>query len=93
MKNKALVGQVRICFNPSVFMKASYARMFVYSADSTFHKNRETFQEELRDLLKPVLGDESSRREAAKAIHGGVLPDWFDTKDQTELALIDNFAK
>jgi hypothetical protein len=74
-------------------MRASCARMFCYSADAKYHKNRESFQEELRDLLKPVLGDETSRREAAKRIHGGVLPDWFDTKDQTELALVDNFAK
>ena len=50
-ENTAISGQVRICFNPSVFMRAQYARLFTYSADPTFHERREKFQEDLRALL------------------------------------------
>jgi hypothetical protein len=42
--NKAISGQVRICFNPSVFMRAGNARMFVYSADPTYHERRSAFR-------------------------------------------------
>eukprot|EP00755_Sulcionema_specki_P007120 Sspe_Gene.37359::Locus_18028_Transcript_1_1_Confidence_1.000_Length_1436::g.37359::m.37359 len=74
-------GQVRICCNPSVFMRASAVRMYLSSADPTFHKNRPKFQEELTGLLKPIIGTTKVRTEAARGIYGGELPDWFDPDD------------
>jgi hypothetical protein len=93
--NKAISGQVRICFNPSVFMRAGNARMFVYSADPTFHERRSGFQEKLRALLTTLLGSHDGRLKAALAIHDGVLPDWFQADDQTAAAdaLLDNAYK
>jgi hypothetical protein len=93
--NKAISGQVRICFNPSVFMRASNVRMFVYSADPTYHERRSAFQDKLRALLTPMLGTKDDRVRAAIAIHGGVLPNWFKDEDQTAAAdaLLDNVFK
>jgi hypothetical protein len=93
--NTAITGQVRICFNPSVFMRAGNARMFVYSADPTYHERRSAFQEKLRALLSSLLGTRDGRLQAALAIHGGVLPDWFEADDQTSAAdaLLDNVFK
>jgi hypothetical protein len=93
--NKAISGQVRICFNPSVFMRAGNARLFVYSADPTYHERRSGFQEKLRALLATLLGTHDGRLQAALAIHGGVLPDWFQADDQTSAAdaLLDNTYK
>ena len=41
LNGKGLVqGQVRIAIHPGIFMRAGLARMYVYSADPTFHGNR-----------------------------------------------------
>eukprot|EP00667_Euglena_gracilis_P008044 EG_transcript_8141 len=70
-------GQVRICAHPAVFMRAAYVRMYVYSADPTFHAKRQAFQEELTNLLDPILGSAEARREAAEGIFDGEVPAWF----------------
>lgn len=79
-------GQVRLTVNPEVFLQASCVRMFVFSADKTFHKNRSLFQEELRELLDDILETEESRKTAAKGIFGGKLPKWWSSEDQSEAA-------
>merc|ERR1719240_1041660 len=57
----AIKGQVRITLNPDVFLRATYARMFTYSADKTYHDNRPAFMEDLVGLLSPILKDEAVR--------------------------------
>eukprot|EP00052_Salpingoeca_macrocollata_P027098 m.255633 g.255633 ORF g.255633 m.255633 type:complete len:521 (-) comp22694_c0_seq2:82-1644(-) len=86
-------GQVRILCHPSLFMQASQVRMFVYAADETFHDNREKFQEELTALLKPILGRDDTRERAAKGIHGGELPSWYKSDDQSDKANVANKYK
>jgi hypothetical protein len=65
----------------------------VYSADPTFHANREKFQEELTALLQPILGQPETRTEAAKGICGGALPQWFTADDQRDKITVDNKYK
>lgn len=79
-------GQVRITLNPDVFLRATYARMFTYSADPTYSKNRPTFIKELVGLLEPILGDEDVRVKAAKGIFGGKPPKWWTPEDQSDKA-------
>lgn len=67
--------------------------MFVYSADPTFHKNREAFQEELTGLLQPILGDDDTRVEAATGVFGGSLPNWFESTSQIKKAKVANKFK
>jgi hypothetical protein len=76
-----ITGQVRIVPNPSVFMRGNAARMYVYSADPTFHHNRAKFQEEVIALLKPIIGTPDVRVNAAKGIYAGALPSWFQSDD------------
>jgi len=80
------VGQARIVAHPKYFMQANCIRSFVASADPTFHKSRESFQEELVKLLNPVLGHPSLREKAAKGIYGGTLPSWWSAEDQRKHA-------
>lgn len=68
-------GQVRITLNPDVFLRATYARMFTYSADPTYNNNRPAFIKELVELLEPILGDEDVRIKAATGIFGGEPPE------------------
>mmetsp|Transcript_22135 Transcript_22135/g.33151 ORF Transcript_22135/g.33151 Transcript_22135/m.33151 type:complete len:175 (+) Transcript_22135:1-525(+) len=88
-------GQVRITLNPDVFLRATYARMFTFSADPTYHGNRPNFIKELKELLEPILGDEAVREKAAKGIFGGKPPDWWTPEDQSEMAAMPlaRFAK
>lgn len=86
MEDTAIQGQVRITFNPDVFLRATTARIFTFSADPTFHENRPKFQEELKDLLEPVLGTEAVRKKAAKGIFGGAPPEWWSAEDQSDMA-------
>lgn len=79
-------GQVRVTLNPDVFLRATYARMFTYSADPTYNKQRPTFIKELVELLEPILGDEKVRTKAAKGIFGGKPPEWWTPEDQSEMA-------
>eukprot|EP00049_Salpingoeca_infusionum_P002517 m.57750 g.57750 ORF g.57750 m.57750 type:complete len:614 (-) comp11627_c0_seq3:257-2098(-) len=79
-------GQVRICAHPTIFMRANLVRMFLYSADETFHQNRVQFQHDLTELLEPILGSDDTREAAARGIHGGTLPDWYDSADQRDHA-------
>lgn len=81
-----IVGQVRITLNPDVFLRATYSRMFTYSADPTYSKNRPAFMKELVGLLEPILGDEEVRVTAAKGIFGGKPPEWWTPEDQSDLA-------
>merc|ERR1719323_2429761 len=86
-----IVGQARVVANPSAFMRASKVRLYAASADERFHRNRPAFQQELVDLLDPILGSPKVREEAAKGIYGGKLPSWW--KDvTTEAASTDNAA-
>jgi len=79
-------GQVRITFNPDIFLRARYARLFTFSADPTYHANRPNFIKELVGLLEPILGDEEVRVKAATGIFGGKPPEWWTPEDQSELA-------
>lgn len=81
-----ICGQVRMVVHPSAFLQAAKVRMYVYSADEDFHKNRTTFQELVTALLNPVLGSREARITAAKGIFGGELPAWFQPDDQRDAA-------
>merc|ERR1711920_268049 len=70
-------GQARLIANPSSFMRASSVRMYVCSAEEQFHRNRNSFQDELQKLLSPILGDPVVRKRAAKGVYGGELPAWW----------------
>lgn len=94
MDQKGVIqGQVRICCNPQIFMRATFVRMFTYSADPTFHKNREAFQDALTYLLYPILGSDDVREDAARGIMGGELPAWYSSEDQSEEAKVINHFK
>lgn len=80
------VGQARIVAHPKYFMQANQTRMFVASADPTFHANRQAFQEELIGLLKLILGQPALRTKAAQGIYGGTLPSWWSDEDQRQHA-------
>eukprot|EP00759_Apiculatamorpha_spiralis_P015418 PhF_6_TR2208/c0_g1_i1/m.3679 len=77
-------GQVRVVVNPSVFMRGNAVRMYVYSADPTYHNNREKFQQEVTELLKPIIGTPDVRTRAAQGIYGGEIPSWFNPDDHEE---------
>eukprot|EP00406_Dinophysis_acuminata_P018692 CAMPEP_0179336896 /NCGR_PEP_ID=MMETSP0797-20121207/67309_1 /TAXON_ID=47934 /ORGANISM="Dinophysis acuminata, Strain DAEP01" /LENGTH=558 /DNA_ID=CAMNT_0021050457 /DNA_START=65 /DNA_END=1741 /DNA_ORIENTATION=+ len=85
-EGEPIEGQVRITFNPDVFLRATYARMFTFSADPTYHKNRPDFIRDLVGLLEPILKDEAVRTKAAKGIFGGKPPDWWTPEDQSDKA-------
>jgi len=85
-EHQPIEGQVRITFNPDVFLRATYARMFTYSADPTYNSNRPKFIKELVGLLEPILGTEEHREKAARGIFGGEPPDWWTSEDQSEKA-------
>jgi hypothetical protein len=74
-------GQVRVVMNPSVFMRGSAVRMYVCSADPSFHANRPNFQKELSALLQPIIGTPEVRTKAAEGIYDGKLPAWFNADD------------
>lgn len=92
-KNVIIQGQVRICCNPAVFLRAKAVRMYTYSADPTFHKNREKYQKQLTKLLYMILGGMKNRTSAAKGIYGGKLPKWFKADDQSDKARVENEYK
>lgn len=77
-------GQVRIVTNPSTFMRGNAVRMYVFSADPTFHDNRPAFQAELTALLEPIIGTPGVRVKAAEGIYDGKLPAWFNAEDYEE---------
>jgi hypothetical protein len=72
-----ICGQARLIVNPSAFMRAGTVRMYVCSASEEFHRARPTFQRELKELLRPVLGTPSVRERAARGIYAGELPAWW----------------
>lgn len=76
------VGQARVVAHPKFFMRADSVRMYVASADPTFHANRREFQKELVGLLSMILGDPGLRQRAANGIYGGSLPSWWSAEDQ-----------
>eukprot|EP00928_Gymnodinium_smaydae_P004328 TRINITY_DN11484_c0_g6_i1.p1 TRINITY_DN11484_c0_g6~~TRINITY_DN11484_c0_g6_i1.p1 ORF type:complete len:476 (+),score=75.33 TRINITY_DN11484_c0_g6_i1:84-1511(+) len=84
--NSVAAGQARIVAHPRYFMQANCVRMYVASADATFHGNRKVFQSKLIDLLKPILGDPALRTKAATGIYGGSLPPWWSAEDQRSKA-------
>jgi len=86
--NNKIAGQIRITANPDIFLRATCVRMFVYSADPTFHAKRPAFQEKLVAALEPILGDAEVRTKAARGIFGGKLPTWWKADDQSDLAKI-----
>eukprot|EP01062_Namystynia_karyoxenos_P054967 TRINITY_DN455_c0_g1_i1.p1 TRINITY_DN455_c0_g1~~TRINITY_DN455_c0_g1_i1.p1 ORF type:complete len:650 (+),score=228.05 TRINITY_DN455_c0_g1_i1:93-2042(+) len=81
-----IAGQIRITANPDIFLRATCVRMFVYSADPTFHAKRPAFQEKLVAALEPIVGDAAVRTKAARGIFGGKLPAWWKADDQSDLA-------
>jgi len=85
-RNVKIKGQVRITANPDIFLRATCVRMFVFSADPSFHAKRRDFQEELTDALNPILKDAKVRTKAAKGIFGGKLPAWWSAEDQGDAA-------
>merc|ERR1712216_230242 len=82
--NSVQVGQARIIAHPKYFMQANLIRCHVASADKTFHRNREAFQEKLTGLLNVILGEPSLRQKAATGIYGGKLPAWWSDEDQRQ---------
>lgn len=76
------VGQARVVAHPKDFMRADRVRMFVASADPTFHRNRKDFQKELVGDLSLILGKAELRQKAANGIYGGSLPSWWSSDDQ-----------
>jgi len=70
-------GQTRLIVNPSACMRASAVRMYVCSADETFHHNRPAFHRELFHFLQPIIGSPKVRERAAQGIYGGQLPFWW----------------
>jgi hypothetical protein len=76
------VGQARVVAHPKYFMRADCVRMYVASADPTFHANRQAFQKELVGLLSLILGKPDLRQKAAMGIYGGTLPSWWSAEDQ-----------
>lgn len=80
--NSTQVGQARVVAHPKFFMRADCVRMYVASADPTFHANRRAFQKELVGLLSVVLGKPDLRQKAATGIYGGTLPSWWSAEDQ-----------
>ncbi|CAE7590502.1 unnamed protein product [Symbiodinium pilosum] len=80
------VGQARVLAHPKYFMQANCVRMFVASADPTFHRNRQAFQNELIQKLGLILGEPSLRERAATGIYGGTLPSWWTAEDQRKHA-------
>jgi len=83
---KQLKGQVRITANPDFLLQATSCRMFVFSADPTYHAKRTAFQAKLTAALEPILGDAATRTKAAKGICGGTLPEWWSSDDQGDAA-------
>jgi len=68
-------GQARIVAHPERFMKESYVRTYVASADPLFHKSRGAFQLELTDLIREELLSSAPLKQcAATAVYGGKLP-------------------
>ncbi|OLP88940.1 hypothetical protein AK812_SmicGene29639 [Symbiodinium microadriaticum] len=80
------IGQARVLAHPKYFMQANCVRMFVASADPTFHRNRQEFQNELIQKLSLILGEPSLRERAATGIYGGTLPSWWTAEDQRKHA-------
>lgn len=80
------VGQARVLAHPKYFMQANCVRMFVASADPTFHRNRQAFQHELIQKLSLILAEPSLRERAATGIYGGTLPSWWTAEDQRKHA-------
>mmetsp|Transcript_95132 Transcript_95132/g.188467 ORF Transcript_95132/g.188467 Transcript_95132/m.188467 type:complete len:594 (+) Transcript_95132:96-1877(+) len=76
-KDGIISGQARLTVNPSAFMRARAVRLYAYSADQTFHSQREAFQKALFDTLAPILGCAEVRESAARGIYGGQLPQWW----------------
>merc|ERR1711920_1164856 len=80
-------GQARVVCNPSAFMRASKVRLYAASADEKFHVNRPAFQQELVELLSPILGSAEVREKAAQGIYNGKLPSWWkDLPSEAEAA-------
>lgn len=85
-KDCKMVGQVRVVVNPSAFMRAQSVRLHAYSADAPFHRNRPRFQEDLFEVLDPILGSAEVRRTAATGIYGGKLPAWWKDLETEKIA-------
>jgi len=68
-------GQARLVTHPMRFMSADSVRMYVASADPTFHHERPKFQEELIHLLTSLLEEENCRMSVASKIYGGTPPE------------------
>eukprot|EP00954_Amorphochlora_amoebiformis_P030631 1394953-Amorphochlora_amoeboformis.AAC.1 len=47
-QNKKIVGQVRICANPTLFLDESLVKIFAHAADPNYEKTRRDMQMELR---------------------------------------------
>jgi hypothetical protein len=78
-------GQARVLARPEYFLEPDAVRLHTVSADPKFHANRETYQKELTELLSLILGDASSREDAARGIYGGVLPDGWTSDVKSRL--------
>ena len=73
-------GQVRLVVNPKIFMQRDCVKMYVASADPTYHASRESFQNELTRLIDDTFADRSLRESATRDISGGTLPEWWVRK-------------
>jgi len=84
VKQPDACNQIRITANPDIFLRATCVRMFVFSADPSFHAQRKSFQKKLTDALRPILATTEARTKAAHGIWGDTLPDWWTPEDQSE---------
>mmetsp|Transcript_32015 Transcript_32015/g.51526 ORF Transcript_32015/g.51526 Transcript_32015/m.51526 type:complete len:473 (-) Transcript_32015:161-1579(-) len=77
--NTPIVGQVRICTNPRVFMRTEHVKIFPFAADPNIHRYRKEIQQKLQEIIREKLssnkerdlarkGLESSRRKGAKLL-------------------------
>lgn len=70
-------GQARILAHPKWFLSPRYVRMFIASADPTFHERRPAFQLELVRMVNEAYSSPEIRQRAAGDILEGVVPDWW----------------
>lgn len=59
-------GQARLLAHPAHFLRADRVRIFVASADRTYHERRRAFQQELSEVLQGALQPDRRRRLAVE---------------------------
>ena len=63
-----LTGQARLCVNPEMMLDPNKMRVFCYSGDKNYSKNRSSFRKEVRTILLNCLMDPESIRKASCSV-------------------------